>query len=691
MSKCCRLLWISVAFLFLFSGFAVSAQSVLPYDGYIYNTWNESVPSPNGYLSVASYTGEQLGVGGLKAASDMFIDEENHIFIADTGNQRIIELDSDFQSIRVIDKILVNGEPQNLVSPAGLFVDGDHNIYFTEKDNNRVVKVNSEGELLQVFTRPETNLLTDDFIFLPYKVLVNQTGVVFVLSENFSYGAISYSAEGEFLGFWGSNTVEMTVDVLVDRIFKTFLTQDQKNKMERYVPIQYTGFDIDQDNFIYTCTQNTNVTKEQIKKLNALGTNVLPDGDKLVFGDLETGYYMAQLVKSTFSDVCIAENGLINALDYTSGRVFQYDQEGRLLTIFGGLGGQQGLFQMPIAVECLDDRILVLDQSKQSLTVFRPTEYMELIHSAVGLYNEGNYQEAKQLWEQVLRHNQNFEFAYTGIGKACYEQGNYQKAMAYFKLGNDREEYSSAFREYRAGIVRQFSIAIPILAVLSVPAIVLLRLWSKKRKKRPAPETNTVREIAKTMVSPIGQFEEFKYHKQWSPIACTVILFAWYFCTVLLRQTTGFIFNNNDLSKLNLLLVFAFTIIAFFLFVVVNWAVTSLLDGKGTLKEIAISGSYALIPYVVSQLLYVLLSQILILEEQSFLSIIQLIGVLWSAFLLLSALKSIHEYSVKKTIASAVLTIIGVALVLFLAVLMYGLVQQFLSFFNSIYHELMLR
>lgn len=684
-------LFICVLLILLSSG--VSAESTLPYDGYIYNAWDESVPAPNGYLPDASYTGEQLGVGGLKDPSDVFVDNKNSIYISDTGNNRIIQLDDSFRLVKIYDHVLKDDVKSPLESPSGIFVDGQQNIYFAEKDNGRVVKMDSNGRFVREFTSPKTNLLDDDFVFLPYKVLVNKMGVVFILTENFSYGAISFSESGEFLGFWGSNRVEITAEILVNQLWKKVLSQDQKSKLERYLPIQYTGFDIDEDNFIYTCTQNAEVTQEQIKKLNAMGINVFPQGDKLEFGDLEKGYYMATQIVSQFSDISVSSDGLVNALDFSSGRIFQYDGEGRLLTIFGGTGDQKGLFRLPSAVDNLGDSVIVLDQSKKSLTVFRPTEYMQVIHKAILLYNNGDYEDAKELFEDVLHHNHNFLFAYVGLGKASFEQGEYLEAMRYFKLGDEREGYSDAYREYRGALLKRASVALPFIAVLCIPAAILINKWKKKKAKRNSENSDlkSAKSIFRALLYPTAQFEDFKYYKCWNPTAFFLILVAWFVGTILQRQATGFIFNSNNPDDINIIVLFACTIVIFLLCVVVNWAVTSLLEGKGNIKEIGIASSYCMLPYVFSQYVVVMLSHVLTLEEEPFLNIITIVGILWSVFLLLAALKTVHEYSVGKTIACLLLTIIGVAFVIFLAALMYGLVQQFISFFNTIYHELAFR
>ena len=57
-----------------------------------------------------------------------------------------------------------------------------------------------------------------------------------------------------------------------------------------------------------------------------------------------------------------------------------------------------------------------MDSGKNTLTVFRPTEYGALVKKAVMLYNDGFYTEAAKAWKEVVICNQNFELAYDGLG-----------------------------------------------------------------------------------------------------------------------------------------------------------------------------------------------------------------------------------------------------------------------------------
>ena len=129
------------------------------------------------------------------------------------------------------------------------------------------------------------------------------------------------------------------------------------------------------------------------------------------------------------------------------------------------------------------------------------------------------------------------------------------------------------------------------------------------------------------------------------------------------------------------------TIGIYVLFVGINWAVCTLLEGKGTLKEIASMTAYALLPYILSIAVNIPLSNLLSLNETVFLQIVTAVGLVWSGLLLLTGLYSVHQYSMKKTLLSVLLTIAGMVVSVFLVILLYSLLQQTVSFGISVYEE----
>lgn len=190
----------------------------------------------------------------------------------------------------------------------------------------------------------------DNIEFRPKRLLADKKGNTYVLCEDFYYGAVLYDADGAFSRYFGANQVEVSLEQLADRFWRLFMTDTQKGYLSQYVPTDYNSFDIDEDDFIYTCSLSQQSTNE-LKKLNALGSNMLRSSitydplNKEDYGERERVWYNGKYLDSNLVDVDVSEQGMINALDFTYGRVYQYDQDSNLLAILGGMGEQMGLFR----------------------------------------------------------------------------------------------------------------------------------------------------------------------------------------------------------------------------------------------------------------------------------------------------------------------------------------------------------
>lgn len=666
----------------------VFAASDLSYDGYNYDAYSTSTPSPEGYEPVLRIRGESLPCGGFNAPEDIFYAKDNFIYIADTGNNRIVVLNKDYSFLKTMESVSFDGTVEPLEKPNGIFVSGD-SFYIVQSEKQRVLRCDAEGNVLSQFLRPVSDIFSKDMTYTPTKVLVNNSGTVYVLVKNFVYGALTYSPEGKFLNFYGSNKVTATLEVLLDYFWKQIMSKEQVDQMKRYVPIEYANFCIDKDNFIYTVTKESK--KDQIRRLNTLGDNVLPVYNRNLssatgnFGDLESQKIGGVWTTNKFTDIAVDSDGFINIIDQENGRIFQFDPESRLMHIFGSNSDSGYGFANATSIEVVGEDIAVIDSGKNTLTVFRLTEYGKLVKNAVMLYNDGFYTKAADAWEEIVVRNQNFELAYDGLGKAAFENKNYKEAMKYYKLAYNREGYSDAFKESRADFLR---VALPYIGTAIVILIcVLFMLKNKIKFKHKLSDTVT----ANVLFSPSDTLFEMKYHKRFSSKVVFAVLLLLFFSILCERQLTAFAFNHNNLDKGNMLVVLLAIIFVFIAFCIVNWCITSLLDGKGGFKEIACSTSYALIPYITATFISVILSYFLTIDEKMFISVIMAVGFIWSAALLIFAFKTIHEYSFLGSVISILLTLLGVLIVIFLCVLLVGLLQQITSFFATVYNEMMYR
>lgn len=477
----------SIILLFIIVSGYSKAYAEAPYKSYNYNIWEQSVPSPDGYLPGKAFSGESLGVGKLKSPQDMFAGSDGCLYILDTGNNRIIVLDSQMKLIKVIDTLQSEKGSDRLKEPQGLFVDEAGAIYVADKGNQRVVIMDGKGSIKKIITKPKSDILDKDFAFQPEKILVDRSNSIYVLAFGVYSGALVFDENGKFSGFYGSNTVEASLKVKANFLWKRIFTKKQKESMERSVPIEYTNFDL-KDDFVFTCTKKNDTSTDEIKKLNLGSDSVLRYSKRTAsggliehknFGDFEYAELKGSKVDNSFVDIDVDSGDFISVLDGERGRIFQYDQESNLLFAFGGIGDQVGTFKHPTSVEYMNGKLLVLDSVKNNITEFYPSSFGEWVRKAVTLYNDGLYEDAITPWFEVLKRDSNYELAYVGIGKALMKKEKYREAMKYFKLGYDREGYSKAFKEYRTDFVRRhFSLFISgVILIFLVPWLI------SKRKK----------------------------------------------------------------------------------------------------------------------------------------------------------------------------------------------------------------
>lgn len=458
----------------------VHAQST--FNSYTYDEWDESQKTPAGYEPVLVKNGMEIGTGNWKTPSDFFMSDDGLLYVADTGNERIIVLNEDLELQEIMETVTMNGEEIPLTDVQGLYVSDEGVIYACQTSLSRILLI-QDGKVIDTIDRPVSSLIADDFSFAPTKVGIDVYGRAFVLSKGCYSGLLQYDLDGSFMGFFGANKVEVTADVLFSYMWKSILSDEQRAAMTSILPIEYSNVDCGDDGFVYTSTVGTQLPQSQVKKLNPLGNNVYfaVGNEEFNFGDEEITYSKTTPNYPSFIDVKVDDDGFIYAIDLTSSRVFVRDQEANLISVFGGYGQQTGTFNTPVAVECRGDRVYVLDRLKNNITVFEPTEYGALVKQAVLAYDQGLYSEAELLWKQVLERNANSTLAYNGIGKALAQENRYDEAMQYLRLSGDRYSYSRSFGKNRLELVRNYGIyAIGGIALLAVAASVLK--WKRKEK-----------------------------------------------------------------------------------------------------------------------------------------------------------------------------------------------------------------
>lgn len=465
---------------FLFAPLLTLHASAARNQSYLYDNWGRSIPAPAAYTADEIYSGQSLKLSAFDDPEDIFVSAAGDIYIVDRGQNKIVVVTSEFKLIREIGAFHDKAGDQTFLKPTGVFADSNGNIYVADSGNHRVVKLDGSLNLLKEFGRPETDLLDKNTEFKPEKVVVDSIGNVYVVSYGIYQGLIKYDKDGVFQGFFGSNRVEVTADLVLRQFWKKMFTDEQAQATSRSLPVEYSNAAIDKSGFIYAVVMQTKTSLDEIKKLNAQGKNVLRYSDigthyaRNDFGDIEKDYTATTAYKDNrMVDVAIGDDGIMAVLDGERGHVFLYDQDCNLLFTFGGKGSNRGDFGQPVSIARSGDSYLIADASKKCVMVYRPTQYAKQVMEAMTYYSDGSYVESVALWEKVLKSNASCDIAYKSIGKAYLQQGKYKEAMAYFKNADDKEGYSSAYAEYRKEFVRDH---IVWLVIGLAAALVLIRL-----------------------------------------------------------------------------------------------------------------------------------------------------------------------------------------------------------------------
>lgn len=160
---------------------------------------------------------------------------------------------------------------------------------------------------------------------------------------------------------------------------------------------------------------------------------------------------------------------------------------------------------------------------------------------------------------------------------------------------------------------------------------------------------------------------------------------------VLQKQGTAFLFNMNRLEEVDMMVDIVTVGLLFVLWCVSNWCLTSLMDGEGKMRDIAIFTGYSLLPMLIIQFPLILVSHVITAEEGTFYYVFTVISYIWTVALLLFGMMVTHQYTMKKTLLTTVLTLVGMAVIMFVALLFFSVIQQFLTFVVTAYKEVRFR
>ena len=193
------------------------------------------------------------------------------------------------------------------------------------------------------------------------------------------------------------------------------------------------------------------------------------------------------------------------------------------------------------------------------------------------------------------------------------------------------------------------------------------------------------------MFHPFDGFWDLTHEKRGSMAAAHTIVIAVLITRLLNLEHTSFLFLNVYWPEVNILQQCLSVLLPLVIFVLGNWGMTTLFEGKGTLPNVYMATCYALAPFVLLQLPMIVLSNWITMDEASFYTVLNTVSLAWAGGLIVCAMMQIHDYGLGKTLLFILISIFAMAVIVFLLLLFFTLVGDGIGYFTSIYKEITFR
>lgn len=655
------------------------ANAITPYNTFTLSAnYGDLIMTQTAYEPIRAMT--RFGDETLKTPADLRMGPDGNLYIADTGNKRVLVVTKEGEFVREI------GDKKTLKSPKGVYVDDDLNVYVADENARSVVVFNQKGDVIREYERPTHPLFGEGSPFKPSKIVLDKRGNLYIASTGNTNGIVQISpvGEGEFLGYYGAN---QSVVSFLTKIKKLLFSQEQLSTMAGIVPTSVKNLCIDEKGMVYTVSQVNDATS--LRRLNVAGKNTLTTD---WWTDLSTA-------------VATHPSGSIFTVN-ANGYLMEFTSEGDMLFIFGAFDyGEQriGTFKSVTGLLVDEDYTLyVLDEILGSIQVLAPTEFTDLVHSAFTLFQDGKYAESKEPWTEVLRMNSLFTYASVGLGEALYREDHYEEALASFRNGGNRRGYSDAFWELRSDWLHK-NLAVILMSLIAFTLLCVILRAVNRRTGLLSPVTGIFRRVGRVRIirqcgycllmlkNPFDACYGIKREKKASCLSAFILLGLYFIWFVVNKYFSGFLFNRMPQGYYELLNDFVTVFGAFILLVVCCYLVCTIKEGEASFKNILIGGAYALTPLLLLQPLLLFMTNVLTYNEQFFITLLEVFAYGWTGLLIVLMLMYMNDYTFRKTIKIIIWTLFTVLIAVALMFVVYVLISQLIDFISSIYGEVVYR
>lgn len=194
--------------------------------------------------------------------------------------------------------------------------------------------------------------------------------------------------------------------------------------------------------------------------------------------------------------------------------------------------------------------------------------------------------------------------------------------------------------------------------------------------------------VKEALFHPFEGFYDMKYRGKGNIYVASMFYILLGLTSILNAEFSGFVVSLVKKSELNSIIYFSAILLPYLLFVIGNYAVTTLMDGKGRFSEIYTMVGYSLVPSILMMLAATIMSNFIVQDEVTFYALFISIGNGITIFLIFIGLVVTHEYTFFKNIVSIILSFIATAVIIFIVLLMLTLFSQMYGFLKIVIMEI---
>lgn len=283
--------------------------------------YSEQIPTPT-VVPAGGFGSSGSGNGQFFEPNGITTDSNGNIWIADTLNSRIQEVDAEGQFIRKFGSYGTgNGQ---FKWPRGVAVDPSGNVWVADTSNNRIQKFTSTGSFLLQFGSSGTGAGQFNY---PQGIAADEEGNIWVV-DRFNDRIQKFNSQGQFVSQFGSKgsaagQLHEPTAIAIDAEGKLWITDGVNQRVQRF-----------------------NSEGKFIRKFGSAGSQ---DGEF-----------------QTPTGIAVDEDNVVWVADGGNHRIQAFTSQGKFLTKFGSAGSGENQLKNPNGIVATPDGNLLIADSENS-------------------------------------------------------------------------------------------------------------------------------------------------------------------------------------------------------------------------------------------------------------------------------------------------------------------------------------